>query len=743
MKFSAALPGPSGTDSDSDLLRAFAAGRDEAAFRALTERYAGLVHGIAFRRLGEVGAAQEVTSEVFTLLARKASRLTQPGCLAAWLQRSAVLITANAARRETRRRLVMKTYTASLDSTSPAPPPTDDPAWREALGHLDESLAKLPERDRQLLLARFFTGRTHGEIAAETGAGEAAVKKAGQRALEKLRALLLRRGVTLSAAVLASGLKGHVQAAAPDGVAVQASSTALRAVDSLGLFQTLQHSLAYMFYGKTLTTTTAALLLCAALGGGSFLAARQLAIAVYAPPGNDTAATGPLVPAADSVKASAGGKIAARSVTEMVREAVELLRRSRKEGSPEMDRAILLLAGLLPEEMREAARGAEDYREDRQLAEALATALGAAWAERDPAAALAWLEDFCPPPQSAGRGGANKIVLTWFQRDAPAAWDWWKRRSRSSSPPALGWGEVIGEGAGNWARREPAAATAAVGETDVSPELLTAFAGQLSQMQIGADSPAVDAALAWRNPSMRAQLARFLADGRDSLGKGSGEMERLFPLLNKLCANDPGALENALPPLMKLWSGQTPEAAASWVLDEATSSPVNTRNLLQPALEVWGKTAPEDLWRWIQSRIARDAGQAARIQNALLSGDLDTRVQGSRWIPDSSACGMLAAAPEMQDGLVRFWAEQRLQPGTGKAVSLEENLARWREEISVEETKGHTASAALARRALQLAEKLSQSQIPAPAPVSVPASDSPPVPLINTAAPAGVSSSPP
>ncbi|RYD34151.1 MAG: sigma-70 family RNA polymerase sigma factor, partial [Verrucomicrobiaceae bacterium] len=568
MKSSASSPGLAGADSD--LLRAFATGRDEAAFRALTERYAGLVYGIAFRRLMNAGAAQDVTSEVFTMLAWKAPRLTQTGCLAAWLQRSAVLITANAVRRETRRRLAMNAYTASLEP-DPSLPQPGDPAWQEALEHLDESLARLPERDRQLLLARYFTGRTYGEMAVETAAGEEAVKKAGQRALQKLRTLLLRRGVTLPAAVLVSGLTHHVQAATPQGVAFQAASTALRAAALPGLFQTARHSLTYMFYGKTLTAAAAALLLCAALGGGSFLTARQLAMAFSAPPPGSATATVPATTAAGLTGASMD-KTAARGVAAIMREAVELLRRSWKETSPEMDRAILLLAGFSPEEMREAAKAAEIYRGDRPLAGALATALGAAWAEQDPAAALGWLEVFPEPAEWPATGGADHIAAAWFERDGQAAWDWWKRRRQSTPPPLTAWDGLIGDGMGHWARENPAAATAALGELDVSPRLLRGFAEHLRQMAIDADSPAVEAALKWRNPFLRVELAVLLAGGLDPFGKGAEELDRVFPLLNRLCADQPGAMETAAAPLMERWVAETPEKAVDWILNETAAT---------------------------------------------------------------------------------------------------------------------------------------------------------------------------
>ena len=68
---------------------------------------------------------------------------------------------------------------------------------------LDDAMGKLGETDRNVLVLRFFEGRTNAETAAALGLAEGAVQKRVQRALEKLRASFAKQGVTHTAQAIA------------------------------------------------------------------------------------------------------------------------------------------------------------------------------------------------------------------------------------------------------------------------------------------------------------------------------------------------------------------------------------------------------------------------------------------------------------------------------------------------------------------------------------------------------------
>ncbi|RYD36704.1 MAG: hypothetical protein EOP87_04955, partial [Verrucomicrobiaceae bacterium] len=59
-------------DSDSTLLASFAATRDEKSFRALADRYLGLIFHTALRRTGNRPLAEEVSQNVLCAMAKKA-----------------------------------------------------------------------------------------------------------------------------------------------------------------------------------------------------------------------------------------------------------------------------------------------------------------------------------------------------------------------------------------------------------------------------------------------------------------------------------------------------------------------------------------------------------------------------------------------------------------------------------------------------------------------------------------------
>src|SRR5262245_28792187 len=92
---------PDDTETDTTLLHEWTARRSEPAFRALVERYAGLVHGTALRHLRREDWAAEAAQDAFVLLARKAPRISG-AALGAWLHRTAIFTACSLLKKETR-----------------------------------------------------------------------------------------------------------------------------------------------------------------------------------------------------------------------------------------------------------------------------------------------------------------------------------------------------------------------------------------------------------------------------------------------------------------------------------------------------------------------------------------------------------------------------------------------------------------------------------------------------------------
>jgi len=85
----------------------------------------------------------------------------------------------------------------------------DEACWREIAPVLDLLLGKLKPAERDALLLRFFEERSLKEIGQMVGCGETGASQRISRALEKLRVLLARKGITCSTTALSSNLVSH------------------------------------------------------------------------------------------------------------------------------------------------------------------------------------------------------------------------------------------------------------------------------------------------------------------------------------------------------------------------------------------------------------------------------------------------------------------------------------------------------------------------------------------------------
>jgi len=202
-------------DDDMTLVREYATRQSEPAFTALVERYIALVHSTALRRTGDAHLAEEMTQAVFTILARKASTLGRNTILPAWLYRTTLFLTSNAMTIQRRRR--EREQEAYLQSASP-PDATAD-VWQQLAPLLDHAMDLLSERDRAPLVLRYFENRSWREVATLMQVTEDTAQKRATRALEKLRKLFVKRGVFLTAAIIAGTVSANSVQAAPVGMA--------------------------------------------------------------------------------------------------------------------------------------------------------------------------------------------------------------------------------------------------------------------------------------------------------------------------------------------------------------------------------------------------------------------------------------------------------------------------------------------------------------------------------------------
>lgn len=211
------------TPDDMGLVREFAERQNEAAFEAFVTRHVNLVYSAALRQVGDAHTAEEVTQAVFIILARRAGSLRRETFLTGWLFKTT---RHAAAERHARVRRLHRETQAYMDNSQIA----EEEAWPQIAPLLDEALANLGETDRRAMLLHYFENKPPAEVGAALGVNENAARKRVNRGLEKQRKLFGKRGLILTATVIASVAGTNSVQAAPTGMAAKISVIAAKGV---------------------------------------------------------------------------------------------------------------------------------------------------------------------------------------------------------------------------------------------------------------------------------------------------------------------------------------------------------------------------------------------------------------------------------------------------------------------------------------------------------------------------------
>jgi RNA polymerase sigma factor (sigma-70 family) len=212
---------------DSDLLQRFAARGEEAAFAALVRRHGPVVLGVCRRLLRCPEDAEDVFQATFLVLARQAGSIHKQRSVGSWLYGVAWRLAGKARSKAARQRLPVPPLPNS------APDAHGELTWRELCAGLDEELKRLPEKYRAPLLSCYWQGLTQDDAARRLGWPRGTLKRRLERARELLHDRLTRRGLTLSAALLATMLaQNKAWATAPTALAADTVRAALRFADT-------------------------------------------------------------------------------------------------------------------------------------------------------------------------------------------------------------------------------------------------------------------------------------------------------------------------------------------------------------------------------------------------------------------------------------------------------------------------------------------------------------------------------
>lgn len=203
-----AQPQQADQESDQTLLERFVQGRDEDAFADLVKRHGPLVMGVCRRMLQDIHDAEDVFQATFLVLVRKAQSITDPECLAQWLYgvayRTALRARTESAKRRFHERRAAESQHLEIDM---------DFMWRDLRPILDEEIHRLPFSYQAPVILCYFGGKTKEEVARILDLPVGTVSSRLARAREKLRVRLSRRGLTLSAGLVATALTSQSLAA--------------------------------------------------------------------------------------------------------------------------------------------------------------------------------------------------------------------------------------------------------------------------------------------------------------------------------------------------------------------------------------------------------------------------------------------------------------------------------------------------------------------------------------------------
>ena len=144
--------------TDGELLIRIGAG-DHAAFEELHARYARAVLGLALRRLGDRGRAEDATQEVFAAVWRSAKSYDQRrGAGSSWL----FAVARNAIVDGFRRRPEPAAEPPDSPSAEAGPPEQTEAGW--VAWRVHRALETLPDHERPVIELAYWSGLSQSEI---------------------------------------------------------------------------------------------------------------------------------------------------------------------------------------------------------------------------------------------------------------------------------------------------------------------------------------------------------------------------------------------------------------------------------------------------------------------------------------------------------------------------------------------------------------------------------------------------
>ena len=268
---------PVGTLPDAELLRRFAAERDQTAFTMLVRRHGPLVWAVCRNLLPRDADAEDAFQATFLALVRSAAGVRRAEALGGWLHGVAYRVAMRARRTAARRK--RRETVAAVGETDV---PVADAAWDELQAAVHDEVCRLPEKLRLPFVLCTLQGRAQRDAADQLGWKIGTLSGRLTVARQRLLDRLARRGVP-SAALALGAVAGA--AAVPSHLCGLTFQTAMAPERASPVVLSLARGVTFMARTKMIV---AGVLIAGALTTG--LGTRLLSTAdAQAPPSDPTA----------------------------------------------------------------------------------------------------------------------------------------------------------------------------------------------------------------------------------------------------------------------------------------------------------------------------------------------------------------------------------------------------------------------------------------------------------------------
>jgi RNA polymerase sigma factor (sigma-70 family) len=548
------------------------AAADESAFRQLVDEHGGLVYQTALRRLnGDHALAQDAAQNVFVELNRKAGDLPNDTNLPAWLYRQTCFVTGKQVRTEERRRL----REAAASESVPAEIEEPGHLWNEIKLLIDSAIGSLGENDRNLLLLRFWGGKSLREAGEAEGISENAAQKRITRAFDSLRTYLTRYGVTGSAATLTLAFGSNASAAVPAGY-VDTIATAAMAAKAPSLLDALNPMDWFVGLKTKPVLATGISLLAISLGTTGFVAGRKAAqshksAVAWQHAVDQTAAAVQREESAPSVtnavKAQIGNEFSPPrrepTIRELVAKAAEYFRND-SSGPENSALAFVATRGIPLEKISAAVAELNNYRGEKEVFENLGPIFAGLLAKSDVTAAIKYAEENFTG--TVYGGALREIIREWAHREPKSVWSWYNEISDSGELPMqqTWWSSQANDIFSEMTAQDPAAAFAELKNISLSQKR-GAYSG-ITKAALGSDkrSEILDLLNQLPNERQKLRIARDLA----------GDWAKLNPTeaadwAATLSFENPAAHLEVLGEVAEDWAITDPHAAGKWLIANA------------------------------------------------------------------------------------------------------------------------------------------------------------------------------